>query len=61
MLMPVSLDPTKTPRLTHLMRQDAAPRAGFGEERADLNKADHSVKKKLPEKENCSGSFKIED
>jgi hypothetical protein len=43
------------------MRQDAAPRAGFGEERADLNKADHSVKKKLPEKKICSDSFKIED
>jgi len=43
-----------------LTRQNAAPRAGFGEERADLNKADHSVKKKLREKKNCWDSSKNE-
>jgi hypothetical protein len=36
------------------MRLDAAPLAGCGEERADLSKADHSVKKNLNEKKNSS-------
>lgn len=37
---------------------DAAPLTGCGEERADLSKADHPVKKKLDEKENSSKSYK---
>lgn len=44
-----------------LRRLDAAPLTGCGEERADLNKADHSVKKKLDEKKKSPDSLKMED
>jgi hypothetical protein len=40
------------------MRLDAAPLAGCGEERADLSKADHSVKKNLNEKKKSSDPWK---
>ena len=44
-----------------IRRLDAAPLTGCGEERADLNKADHSVKKKLNEKKNSPNPLKMED
>jgi hypothetical protein len=43
------------------MRLNAAPLSCCGEERADLSKTEHSVKKKLDEKKNLSNLLKIED
>jgi hypothetical protein len=41
-------------------RLDAAPLTGFGERRADLNKALYPVKKNLDEKKNSSNPLKME-